>query len=407
MYMLVLNGVTAGAVSRLLSLFLPLIFLTTVLPGAGLAADVVLSWDPSTDDAVAGYRVYYQAGSPVIPFHGTEAREGNAPVDGGSATTAALTGLNPDQSYYFAVTAYSSTGEESSYSNIVEVKESVAPVIGIASSAVGTPAQGVVSISARAFDNVGVSRVRFYIDDEPAAEWKSPPYLFSWDTSPLAAGAYTVSARAFDAAGNEASSNSITFTVAGDTVPPRVILAAPSGLGQASGVVGITVSARDDVRVAKLELFIDGSLVLGGNQTPVTYNWDTSAWQNGSHTLNAKAYDAAGNTASATMTVVVENVIEPSAAAKLPVADIGTGEVTAAKVQVLDGGSEEVAAAKTAGALSLKSISWTEAEPAPELASPVHAGSAGWRGGWLHRWSWLMRPPVMIRGSAVRMKDGE
>ncbi|NTV50317.1 MAG: hypothetical protein HGB32_11655 [Geobacteraceae bacterium] len=85
------------------------------------ALTVELSWNASTESTLAGYKVYYQADSSTLPFQGTGALEGAAPVDVYNWTTATISGLDPDRTYYFAVTAYDINGLESSFSNIVTV----------------------------------------------------------------------------------------------------------------------------------------------------------------------------------------------------------------------------------------------------------------------------------------------
>lgn len=84
-----------------------------------MAQDVTLSWDPSPTPDVAGYYVYYQKDSPSLPFNSTDALEGPSPVDVGNSLTTTLTGLSDDTIYYFAIAAYDSALNESSFSNIV------------------------------------------------------------------------------------------------------------------------------------------------------------------------------------------------------------------------------------------------------------------------------------------------
>ena len=294
----------------------PLLFgfllLALLMAGTGQAATVQLEWDPSTDADLAGYRVYYQADSDVLPFQGTGAFEGNAPVEGGISTTATVSGLDPDRSHYFAVTAYNSTGQESQYSNVVEIKESIAPSISITSPANGSSMNGLVPVSVAAADNVGVAKVEFFINGALAAEMTGAPYVFSWDTSPLAAGTYSVSAKAVDSAGNEALSNSVSLAVAGDTKAPSVSLLQPANGSSIRGTVSVSASASDDVGIARLELFVDGTLLLTGNQSMVSYSLDTTALTNGNHLLSAKAYDAAGNVGASSATLLIDNAAAPA-----------------------------------------------------------------------------------------------
>lgn len=284
-----------------------LLLLLFVFQGTGFAASVVLDWDASTDADLAGYRLYYQANSSALPFSGSGAVEGAAPIDSGIVTTATINGLDPNNTYYFAITAYNSAGEESVYSNIVEIAESAAPVVTVTSSA-NPSVPGTVSIAATATDNVAVTKVQFFVNGVQVAETAATPYRFSWDTSALAGGDYAISAKAFDAVGNVGDSDIVTVAVAGDTTAPTVSLAGAAAGSTVSGVVALSAWADDDVEVARVDLVIDGTPVLSGNQSAVSYQWNTAAEANGSHILSAVAYDAAGNVGqSAQVEVTVLN----------------------------------------------------------------------------------------------------
>lgn len=79
--------------------------------GAGSSATVfsgvaTLSWNPNTEPDLAGYKVYY----------GTTSRSYTTSIDVGNQTTYTVTGLGFG-TYYFAVTAYDISGNESGYSN--------------------------------------------------------------------------------------------------------------------------------------------------------------------------------------------------------------------------------------------------------------------------------------------------
>jgi hypothetical protein len=87
------------------------VVLTTV-PDA--AAQVTITWDPSPEPDVAGYKLYVGAESHL--YHQI--------IDVGNRTTHTVTNLQDDRPYYFAVTAYTSTGGESAHSR--EVTNAVA-----------------------------------------------------------------------------------------------------------------------------------------------------------------------------------------------------------------------------------------------------------------------------------------
>lgn len=88
-----------------------------------VAMTVSLQWDANTESNRAGYKIYYDIDSGP-PYDGNEAVEGNSPIDvkiadveeNGKARLT-VTGLNDEAVYYFSVTAYNTSGNESGYSN--------------------------------------------------------------------------------------------------------------------------------------------------------------------------------------------------------------------------------------------------------------------------------------------------
>lgn len=99
-------------------MFFILVFIISfTLPA--FAQDVTLSWDPSPTPEVTGYNVYYKAGNMSFPFDGTDADQGASPVDVGDVLSTTLTGLADGVPYYFTVTAYDDSANQSTYSNIV------------------------------------------------------------------------------------------------------------------------------------------------------------------------------------------------------------------------------------------------------------------------------------------------
>ena len=100
--------------------FLSVLFLVcVVVPCPVLAKTLTLAWDANTEADVVGYKLYYKADSSAAPLNGTGAIEGPSPINIGKTTTATLTGLADDRVHYITVTAYNSSGQESTYSNVV------------------------------------------------------------------------------------------------------------------------------------------------------------------------------------------------------------------------------------------------------------------------------------------------
>ena len=81
-----------------------------------------------------------------------------------------------------------------------------------------------------------------------------------------------------------------------DTTPPSVDITSPqSGQNVTGSSVSVQVSASDNVRVAKNELYVDGILVATSATAPFTTKWNTRKASSGAHILRCRAYDAAGN----------------------------------------------------------------------------------------------------------------
>jgi hypothetical protein len=82
-------------------------------PSPSATASATLAWSGPADARVQGYRVYY----------GTTSRSylqgQGAGLDAGSSTQLVVNSLQSGSTYYFAVTSYDSTGNESDYSNEV------------------------------------------------------------------------------------------------------------------------------------------------------------------------------------------------------------------------------------------------------------------------------------------------
>lgn len=121
-------------------------------------------------------------------------------------------------------------------------------------------------------------------------------------------GSYGITAQAQNAAATEnasAQGTYVVFTPVVDTTPPTVLITSPANGSTISGIfANVAVTASDNIRVTKVEIYVDGVLKVTDTATPYTYKWNIKKAASGSHTISAKAYDAAGNTASASVTVI-------------------------------------------------------------------------------------------------------
>ena len=112
-----------------------------------------------------------------------------------------------------------------------------------------------------------------------------------------------------DAAGNTSTSGDFTFTTGiADTTPPTVTLTAPANGVTVSNTVSLTATASDNVGVAGVKFFVNGTQLADVTSTPYSYTWDSTSISNGACKICAQARDAANNISwSGTNTVTVNN----------------------------------------------------------------------------------------------------
>lgn len=242
----------------------------------------------------------------VQVFEGVPGSNGTVATTSSTATTT-ITPANGDHFYYAKITQ--DDGKQL-WSAPVWVTQGAGggdttpPTVSASESG----SSGSITLSANATDNVGVTKVEFYIDGALTATDTATPYTATVDSTTLANGSHSLVAKAYDAAGNVGTSSTVSFSVSnstgGDTTPPTVS-AAESG---SSGTISLSATASDNVGVTKVEFYVDGALKATDTATPYTASLDSTTLANGSHSLVAKAYDAAGNVGtSSTVSFSVSN----------------------------------------------------------------------------------------------------
>ena len=104
--------------------------------------------------------------------------------------------------------------------------DSIPPIVSILSPSSGSTTSGVLTISASASDNVGVSSVQFKVDGIIIATDTTNEYSVSWDTTTATDGPHHLIAVATDSSGNSTVSSSVAVTVSNGSATP----AAPTNL---------------------------------------------------------------------------------------------------------------------------------------------------------------------------------
>jgi len=280
------------------------------LPVSSMAGSATLNWQPNPENDLGGYRVYY----------GISSRSYGPPLNVNTATTCTLNTLSDGATYYFAVTAYDTSGNESGFSD--EVHKSLnAPDTSAPTVALGSPTSGgsyatgtsVLTVSGTATDNVGVTQVA-WSNDRGGSGTASGTTSWKASSIQLSAGTNTLTFTARDAAGNHSSKTLMVTYNAPDTSAPTVAFSSPtSGGSYATGTSALTVSgtAADNVGVTQVAWSNDRG---GSGTASGTASWKASSIQlsAGTNTLTFTARDAAGNHSSKTL-VVTYNAPDTSA----------------------------------------------------------------------------------------------
>ncbi len=195
--------------------------------------------------------------------------------------------------------------------------DTTAPTANITTPLNGNTISGTVNVTATAGDNGVLADVKLYLDgntflgnlyNATSRTFNSVP----WDTTKVGNGTHTLVAKAYDAAGNEGISATISVTVQNiapppptDTNAPVVQITTPANGTHLKGTsINIVARAQDDVGVTKTELYLDNNLTLSLSGGSLNYTWNIQKLSKGTHIIVVKAYDAANNVGSAQVSVI-------------------------------------------------------------------------------------------------------
>lgn len=137
----------------------------------------------------------------------------------------------------------SGTGE-----NCANPPDTTSPVVSISSPANNATISSTTSVSANATDDVSVTKVEFYVDSSLKSTDTSSPYTYSFDPSSYSVGSHQLVAKAFDGAGNSATSSVVTVNVP-DSTPPTISSVSAGSISQTSATVTWTTNEAADSQV--------------------------------------------------------------------------------------------------------------------------------------------------------------
>lgn len=170
-----------------------------------------------------------------------------------------------------------------------------------------TAVAGQVRIAVDAKDDVGVAAVDIFIGSSRIARLSAPPYECVWNTTKVPGGWKTIEAVATDVSG-QSSSHAIRVMV--DREAPRMAVQAPPDGAPVRGRLTVRVSAKDNFRLDRVEIYCDDALIGTAPSGEFEGELDTRQLSNGAHTLRFVATDGVGNKVESSSRIRVFNVEE-------------------------------------------------------------------------------------------------
>jgi len=178
-------------------IFVMIVVLIALFPAEGFAASVRVSWSANTEEDLAGYKVYY----------GTQSGAYSQSVDVGNVTAYTIASVQSGATYFVAVSAYDTSGNESERSSEVSASipaQDTTPPVGTVSingGAARTTSRS-VTLTLSATDSQGtVTSMRFSNDGTTYSTAQSYATSAAW-TLTSGDGIKTVYVQFRDSAGN-------------------------------------------------------------------------------------------------------------------------------------------------------------------------------------------------------------
>jgi len=132
-----------------------------------------------------------------------------------------------------------------------------------------------------------------------------------------------------------------------DRTAPAISIASPTG-GTISGSVPVDVNYSDNKGVVRVDLYVNGRKAIEDIQPPFAFAWDTTTLADGSYTLAAYAFDAAGNQGtSSTVKVTVKNTVADTTPPTISITSPAGGAVVSGSVPVNVNSSDNIEVVRT------------------------------------------------------------
>ena len=191
---------------------------------------------------------------------------------------------------------------------ISSIAQNIAPTVSLTAPTAGAvfTAPANITLAATAADSDGtVTKVEFFRGTTLIGTDTTAPYSFAWNS--VAAGSYSLTAKATDNLGATKTSTAVAIIV--NALPTATLTAPANGatfVPPAS--IALTATATDsDGTIAKVEFFNGATLIATDTTSPYSFTWASVA--SGSYTLTAKSTDNRGGTTTSSPVAITVNAL--------------------------------------------------------------------------------------------------
>jgi chitodextrinase len=253
-----------------------------------------VTWNASTPALGCAITTYH-----VTPTGGTTVNP--------TTTSYTFTGLVPNTSYTYYVTASDTSGHTSAtaIATVTTEADTTAPSVPSSVTATAVSANSVRLNWTASTDNVGVAYYRIYKNGTLYYTTAAGATSFL-DTSDTGSTTYTYKVSAVDTSGNESAEAvttpaTITTPQATDTTPPSEPTNLTATLTTSSSIALSWNASTDNVGVGGYRVYRNGTEV--GSVTSGTSYTNTGLSANTTYTFYVIAYDTSGNSSTASSTI--------------------------------------------------------------------------------------------------------
>ncbi|MBX7098444.1 MAG: DUF2271 domain-containing protein [Myxococcaceae bacterium] len=230
-------------------------------------------------------------GEPALTYTWTSAPAGAVFAPNGSnAAKHTVVSFSAPGDYLLSVTVKNAAGFTVSANTTVKV------AVAVTALDVTPPSAQVALFKTLQLGVAGSDQFGRALSPMPLVIWSATGAGSVSTTGLFTAGGVPGAAKVRATAGGMTTERTIeVLDIGGDTTPPSVTLLTPSEGAEVSGHALVRVGAVDKGGIAKVVFRVDGMAVGEVSAAPYEYGVDTTVLKNGSHVIDAQAFDLAGN----------------------------------------------------------------------------------------------------------------